>query len=862
MAKEIPFRRALTVRSFGASLFAMVMMGGIIHFGGSIEGAFLFVGEEAMPIPALWMCIAFTLVSGLVFLATRKRLFTRAEMFFILFSCLIASPLVNAGFWRYMLGRLSTVPKSADFEKIDALNEKLWAHGPNITQGLLESSSVEKFEAQGNFSIDQAEIKEGVWANIPTLENPDLDDFSSFEILLPLKRDGKWQITPGQPYILSVLIRTQNVDATSTYFCRVFPDDQERFLEEAFLGSGNTPKTYLQKTGFQRFGTYGLVVPFETEEKIRLQFGLSGRGKAVFRDLQIMNVAAVNDAYGGTEAITEAEYAQLPASHRIGKRVRPDKLLSFSGIRFLLSAYVPLKQWVGPFCAWGSLLFCLIAASFAFSVIMRRQWVDRERFLLPLMQIPRFLIGFDGEGDESKAFPPIWKNWVMWATFAPVLIWCLLRGYAYLDPSFPNLSINLSLKAYFTDPAMAEMMRGVNLTAPAFFLGLALFMDLNITMSLVLGYFLFRSQYWFGEAYGWNVNAGYPWFNEQIAGNFITYAILILILSHRHIGGVLKEAIRGIKQPDEVFSSRTAVLIIIASFAGVALWSRWMDIKLQGLLTYFAFLFAITIVTIKLRAECGVVHGFAYPIRFWFMVPIIGGAAFLGPQGSIIWLIFSITIGVRAFFNVPGLQFEMLESGRRLKVRPRHILYTGLMGLFGGLVVGGWMYLIGLYGTGANYYGDMNSYDLEIENFGEFVGWHAKATEDFLETDEGSQVERGLGGPTWALIVSGGGTALVTLLRQAFAGFWFHPIGFILAPSVMMQQTWGAIFLAFLIRFLVLKLGSAQMVREKLYPAAIGILLGSVTAHAGFFIVNAWLYHYQPGTWGIPLLFGPAPTGS
>ncbi len=840
----------------------MVMIGGMIHFGGSIEGAFLFLGEEAMPIPALWMCIALTGVSGLVYLATRRRLFTRAEMFFILFSSLIASPLVNAGFWRYMLGRLATVPRSADFEKLDAFNEKLWAHGPNIAKHLLESSEGADFDTRGNFAWIQTEVDEGIYAELPSLENGVAEDDSSFFVELPLKRGGQWEIIPGQPYMLSVLIKAREVEATSTYFCRVYLDDRVRFLEEAFLGSGETPKTYLHKTGFQRFGMYGLVIPFETEDKIRLEFGLSGKGKAVFRDLQIMNVAAINDAFDGAETITEAEYARLPETHRVGKRVKPDNLFSWKGIQFLLTAYVPLRQWVRPFFAWGSLLLCLVAASFAFSVIMRRQWVDRERFLLPLMQVPRFLIGFDGEGDESKALPPIWKNWLMWAGFVPILIWCLLRGWYYIDPSIPNLSVNVNLKAYFTDPAVGAMLSGVSLTIPAFFLGLAIFMDLNVSLSLVLGYFLFRAQYWFGEAYGWNVNAGYPFQNEQIAGNFITYALLILVLAHRHLWRVVKEAVGGIKQPDEVFSSRAAILVFLSSFAGVVLWAQWMDVTQRGLLTYFGFLFAVTIVATKLRAECGIVHGFAYPLRFWFMVPIVGGAAFLGPDGAIIWLIFSITVGVRAFFSVPGIQFEMLEAGRRLGVRPRHILYTGIIGLFGGLVVGGWMYLIGLYGSGANYYGDMDSYDLEIEGFGNFVGWHAKATEDYFQTVDSVEPERGLGGPKWAVLFGGGGTALAVMLRQAFAGFWFHPIGFILGPSVMMGFTWGSIFMAFLIRFIVLKIGGAQMVREKLYPVAIGILLGSVTAQAVFFIINAWLYHYQPGTWGIPLTFGPAPTGS
>ena len=111
------------------------------------------------------------------------------------------------------------------------------------------------------------------------------------------------------------------------------------------------------------------------------------------------------------------------------------------------------------------------------------------------MQLPRFLIGFDGEGDRSKVLPPIWTKWLIWAGFIPIFVWCLLRAWTAADPSMPDLSFNVSLKAYVTDPAVASMMGNVTFTIAALYVGLAVFMDLNISLSLILGYFLFRLQY-------------------------------------------------------------------------------------------------------------------------------------------------------------------------------------------------------------------------------------------------------------------------------------------------------------------------------------------------------------------------------
>ena len=71
----------------------------------------------------------------------------------------------------------------------------------------------------------------------------------------------------------------------------------------------------------------------------------------------------------------------------------------------------------------------------------------------------------------------------------------------------------------------------------------------------------------------------------------------------------------------------------------------------------------------------------------------------------------------------------------------------------------------------------------------------------------------------------------------------------------MMEWAWGGIFVAWLLRLAVLKLGGAQIVKEKLYPFAIGILLGSFIAQAIIFMINSWFYTYQPGTPGIPVTY-------
>ena len=141
----------------------MVLMAAAINFGGSIEGAFIHVALEPLAVPAMWMLVGFSLVSGLAYIATKRHLLSRAELFCVLFSCLIAAPLMNHGFWRYMLGRMATIPRAADFEKMDAYSEKLWPHGPDLTEGLLETAGSDRYVTTGGFSRTMAEYDIGRW---------------------------------------------------------------------------------------------------------------------------------------------------------------------------------------------------------------------------------------------------------------------------------------------------------------------------------------------------------------------------------------------------------------------------------------------------------------------------------------------------------------------------------------------------------------------------------------------------------------------------------------------------------------------------------------------------------------------------
>jgi hypothetical protein len=379
-------------------------------------------------------------------------------------------------------------------------------------------------------------------------------------------------------------------------------------------------------------------------------------------------------------------------------------------------------------------------------------------------------------------------------------------------------------------------------------LGIALFFELNVLMSVVVGFLLFRAQYWFGESTGLTIVKEYPFAQHQVVGALLTYALLVVIFTRKYLWRVLKMAVKGERDGREAMSYRSALLLLLGCVVGVALWAGWADLPLPGMLGFFVFLLAVGFVATKIRAECGtgVVPNVSGQLNMIVIsIAMLGGVAFLEPKGVMFVSLAAALIGSNmCLYHVAGLQLEMMEVGRRTSVRPRHIAYITAIGIVGGLVIGGWVYLSSLYSIGADNYPIRSGHFAYGQNFQQLNEQITAASAAMVDGAKESG-EGGISGGTWAAIFAGGVTAALTILRQLFAGFWFHPVGFILAATPFVANMWGSMLMAWLVRLLVLRLGGAATVREKLMPFAVGFVLGALAAYAVAIGVNGYAYFFN-----------------
>ena len=213
--------------------------------------------------------------------------------------------------------------------------------------------------------------------------------------------------------MLSALVRARNLGPNSFHYCRLSVDEESGKSETVFSGQVSAKRTIVHRTGFMRVGLDGLAFHGAGKGDLVLEFGLEGPGLVELRDLRLISVSAMKEAYEGRKVLTENYFHALLEDQRIGQKARPESLFSLRGLAFLLTAYLPLGDWRNPILEWSRFAFLVFAATFAPAILMRRQWADHERFLLPMTRIPRFLLGME-DRSEDQSIPSIWGNGIMW----------------------------------------------------------------------------------------------------------------------------------------------------------------------------------------------------------------------------------------------------------------------------------------------------------------------------------------------------------------------------------------------------------------------------------------------------------------
>ena len=477
---------------------------------------------------------------------------------------------------------------------------------------------------------------------------------------------------------------------------------------------------------------------------------------------------------------------------------------------------VPWEVWMPPVLRWMPLMVALCAAMLSLMVILRRQWVEKERWIYAVMQLNLSMVQQD-----ERLFGPFFRNGIMWLGFSvPVIVGTLIGLHDYF-PFIPDVQVTFPFPFFNARISFATLGFFFLIQREVAF-GLWVFSLLNVAQTAIY------------EEIGWGLEKeavvsvwsyGPASLVHQGMGAMVVLVLGGLWVGREHIFQVLRKAFVGapeVDDEDEIISYRGAVIILIISLGVVIYWLLEAGIPLFGVLVLLAFAFTVYVALTRAVAEGGVAVIYSPMTSPDATLSAIGTSTF-GPQGlmGMAW--------PRVFAN-DCLNFFMphIANGLRLSGqigRGRRWLFPGMMGAM----------LLGL--SGALYmlmhltyrYGSVN---LRPPNF----VWLPNYVFDYVAARIAEPTGPDLTG--WFHTGAGGLLMVLLLLARRFWTWWpLHPVGFPISSTLH----WIAFsaFLAWLIKGPVLRYGGVRLYRQ-IRPFFLGMILGQFAIYGVFWTIDSF----------------------
>ena len=106
---------------------------------------------------------------------------------------------------------------------------------------------------------------------------------------------------------------------------------------------------------------------------------------------------------------------------------------------------IPWGVWIQPLSYWGFFFLVLCFVMLCMMVVLRRQWVEHERLVYPLVKLPLEMIA---EGEGKRLWGPFFRRPLMWLGFAlPFVVLSLNALHSYYN-YIPSIALETSLPLF------------------------------------------------------------------------------------------------------------------------------------------------------------------------------------------------------------------------------------------------------------------------------------------------------------------------------------------------------------------------------------------------------------------------------
>ena len=486
---------------------------------------------------------------------------------------------------------------------------------------------------------------------------------------------------------------------------------------------------------------------------------------------------------------------------------------------------IPWGAWALPLLHWTTFLLALYFVMICAMVLLRRQWVDNERLVYPLTQLPLAMV----EGEARPGFSnPILRNGWLWAGFAvPFCLGSYIGLTRYVE-GLPPFEVVTQLTLFRGAGSII-----FRLSFPM--IGFSYLLSTDVALSLWLFNLITTFERSilrmvgyepFAKLGPYSGSGGGPLLVHQSQAALYVLALFGLWVGRRHLKRVVLRAFgrgRESDDADEILSYRAAFWGMVAGLGYVVFWLHrsGMDLWVAALLVALSM---VTFLGVTRIVAAGGVAETRSPMPAPTALMSAVGPEALGPANltslgmTLIWMGDIRTFVMASVANGLKLVSEVRDR------RKRRVFWAVALAIVVTLVasVAATMAIAYTFG-GAN----ANRWFFETGPCLPFA-YAASA----IKTPTGPSL------PGWLFTAIGAAVmAALLVLHHRFVWWPVHPLGFPIASIWLTNQLWFSIFLAWAIKVMVLRYGGADLYKRTRY-FFLGLILGQYTASGVWIVID------------------------
>lgn len=477
--------------------------------------------------------------------------------------------------------------------------------------------------------------------------------------------------------------------------------------------------------------------------------------------------------------------------------------------------YRVFMTWLKPLLFWAGFLIVLYICMICIDILFKRQWVENEKLSFPIAQVPLGLM-------NPRLL--LYRDKTFWYGFSGATFLSLVNGLHRLYPVVPGITYGkLDLTEFFSEKPW-NAMDVTYIEFLPFIVGLAFFIPVTLSFSTWFFYWFWKLEMVLGSIVGFHYLPWFPGYWTQGMGAVIILFFMFVFWTKGHLYRVFKTVFHvgygG--YPGESKQYTFAIIGVALSMTFLVFFCYYMGMSIWLSTLFLSLFYIVSTVMTRVRAELGPpTHDFPFTPSS-FIVNMIGTKRIGSTSLTQLAILKFVDYGHRSS-PMPHM-LESLYIKDKLQIKDSSIVLIGIiLGIFIGT-------LTGLFGNLDRCYRSIGQTWVGDWAFPELSNW--------LRYPSGVSY-------IYVIYFVAGGIAITILvmLSRYFVWWPFHPLGYLLGGEWMLRYLWFSIFIAWLVKWTILKFGGLSAYRRSV-PLFLGITMGDAVMLASWKIYgnifNKW----------------------